>query len=177
MRGVDNSPGVAETLLNIYTATFDPGSRMGSSLQYRPVLFHTVKEALNENPTRAILGFGLGSFREKGLILKMPGIEAHRWYTCDSSWVLFWYETGYVGLFILSVLLFRPAFLALRSFRKFSRSDRYFSLVLFSSLAAFYVVMVSVAIYGWGQNGHMLWTVIALSTAYSMLKRHNLIRF
>lgn len=167
-------PGVAQTLLNIYESTFDPASRMGSSFQYRPALFHTVSESLNENLTRAILGFGLGSFREKGLILELPGIETHRWYTCDSSWVLFWYETGYVGLFILSTLLFRPFLLALRSFRKFSRSDRDLSLALLSSLAAFYVVMISVAIYGWGQNGHMLWTVIGLSTTYTMLKKDKL---
>lgn len=164
-------PGVAETLVNMYEQTFDPTSVMGASFEYRPVLFETVRKTLDESPYRALLGFGLGSFREKGLVLKMPRFAAHRWYTCDSSWILFWYETGYVGALILSTLLLQPAVLTLRSFRNLPRADRYFSLVLLSSLAAFYVVMISVAIYGWGQNGHMLWTVIALSTAYTILKK------
>jgi len=164
-------PGIADTLVNIYTATFDPNSMMGSSFQYRPVLYNTVKETLNDSPVRALLGFGLGSFREKGLVLKMPGIVAHRWYTCDSSWVLFWYETGYVGVLILGTLLLRPAFVALWGLRRLRRSDRYVSLVFLSSLATFYIVMISVAIYGWGQDGHMLWTMIALSTSYTILKK------
>jgi len=167
-------PGIADTLVNMYDATFDPGSRMGSSFLYRPVLFHTVMEMLDDNPLRALLGYGLGSFREKGLIIEMPGVETHRWYTCDSTWILSWYETGYIGLLIFSVLLLRPAFLALRSFRKLPRSDCYFSLVFFSSLTTFYVVMMSVAIYGWGQNGHMLWMVIAISVAYPILKKDEL---
>jgi hypothetical protein len=167
-------PGIVDTLVNMYDATFDPASRMGSSFQYRPVLMRTVMETLNDNPLRAILGFGLGSFREKGLILEMPGIETHRWYTCDSTWILFLYETGYIGVLIVGTLLLRPAFLAFSSFRRLPRSDRYFSLVILSSLATFYVVMISVAIYGWGQNGHMLWIVFAMSIAYTILKKDEL---
>lgn len=163
-------PGVADTLVNMYDATFDPGSRMGSSFQYRPVLLHTVMETLNDNPLRAVLGFGLGSFREKGLIVEMPAVGIYRSYTCDSTWILSWYETGYIGLIVFSALLLRPALLALRSFRMLPKPDRSFSLVLFSSLATFYVVMGSVAIYGWGQNGHMLWMVIAISISYTCLK-------
>ena len=34
--------------------------------------------------------------------------------------------------------------------------------------------MGSVAIYGWGQNGHMLWIVIAMSIAYTILKKDEL---
>lgn len=164
-------PGVADTLWNMYRATLDPASRMGSSFEYRPMLFRTVKQALNENPERAVLGYGLGSFREKGLVIELPGIETHRWYTCDSSWILFTYETGYAGLLIISILLLKPAVMAWRSFRKLPKLDRQFSLALFSSLTAFYVVMISVAIYGWGQNGYMLWTVIAVSVAYEGLKK------
>ena len=106
----------------------------------------------------------------------MPGIDTHRWYTCDSSWILFWYETGYVGLAILTTLLLRPAVLALRSFRRLPRTDRYFALVLLSSMVSFYVVMISVASYGWGQNGLMLWAIIALSVAYGILKKDQLRR-
>lgn len=169
-------PGIAETLVNMYNATFDPSSMMGSSLEYRPVLYRTVRETLSDDPIRAIVGFGLGAFREKGLVLKMPGIPAHRWFTCDSSWVLIWYETGYVGLLILGALLLRPAFLVVRDLRHLRKRDRYVSLVLLSSLTTFYIVMISVAIYGWGQNGHMMWTMIALSITYTRLKKDELRR-
>jgi O-antigen ligase len=169
-------PGIADTLWNMYRGTMDPNSMMGSSFEYRSILLHTVTKTLNENPARAILGFGLGSFREKGLVLEVPGIETRRWYTCDSTWVLFAYETGYVGFLLLGAILLKPAALALRSFRNLPKSNRHFCLVFFSSLAAFYVVMISVAIYGWGQNGYMLWTVIALSFAYPILKKDELRR-
>jgi hypothetical protein len=167
-------PGILETLSNMYTATMDPNTMMGSSFEYRPILFHTVMKALDADPPRAVLGYGLGSFRDKGLILDIPGIETHRWYTCDSTWILFWYETGYVGLLLLAGLLWTPAFGLLHAFRRLPKSDRYFCLVLFSSLVAFYVVMLSVAIYGWGQSGYMLWIMISLSIAYPILKREEL---
>lgn len=167
-------PGITDTLVNMYDATFDPGSRMGSSFQYRPILLRTVLENLNDNPLRAVLGFGLGSFREKGLIVEMPAVGTYRSYTCDSTWILSWYETGYIGLIVFSALLLQPGFLALRSYRKLPRPDRSFSLVIVSSLTTFYVVMGSVAIYGWGQNGHMLWMIIAISIAYTSLKARDL---
>jgi O-antigen ligase len=164
-------PGITETLINMYAATLDSHSMMGSSFEYRPVLLHTVIKTLNENPERAILGYGLGSFREKGLILEIPGIETHRWYTCDSTWILFAYETGYVGFIVLATILVKPAMMALRSSRKLPKADRSFGVVSFSSMAAAYTVMISVAIYGWGQNGYMLWTVISMSIAYTSLKK------
>jgi O-antigen ligase len=164
-------PGITETLINMYAATLDSQSMMGSSFEYRPVLLHTVIKTLNENPGRAILGYGLGSFREKGLILEIPGIETHRWYTCDSTWILFAYETGYVGFIILTIILVKPAMMALRSSRKLPKADRSFGVVIFSSMAAAYTVMISVAIYGWGQSGYMLWTVISMSIAYTSLKK------
>jgi hypothetical protein len=167
-------PGIVETLSNMYTATMDPNTMMGSSFEYRPILFRTVMKALDNDPLRAVIGYGLGSFRDKGLILEIPGIETHRWYTCDSTWILFWYETGYIGLLMLGTLLWAPAFRLLHAFRSFPKSDRYFCLVLFSSLVAFYMVMLSVAIYGWGQAGYMLWIMISLSITYPILKREEL---
>lgn len=168
-------PGITDTLINMYRATMDSHSMMGSSFQYRPVLFHTVTKTLNENPVRAIFGYGLGSFREKGLILEMPGIETHRWYTCDSTWILFAYETGYVGLIVLAIILLKPAVMALRSSRKLQKADRNFGVVAFSSMTAAYIVMISVANYGWGQNGYILWTVISMSIGYVGLKKRLII--
>jgi hypothetical protein len=167
-------PGIGETFLNMYSATFNPESRMGSSFQYRPVLLQTVMSTLNADPLRAIFGYGLGSFREKGLVLEMPGVETHRWYTCDSTWILFWYETGYVGLTFFGALLLKPAFMALRSLRRLHKQDRCLRIAMISSLSAYYVVMMSVATYGWGQNGHMLWILFAMSSAHTLLPRATL---
>jgi hypothetical protein len=159
-------PGIASTIWNMYRATLDPTSKMGYSYQYRPVLLKTVMKTLTEQPSRGVVGFGLGSFREKGLVLVIPGIETHRWYTCDSAWILFAYETGFIGLMIAALLLIKPAFLALRGSRRLPKPDRHFSLICFSSMLSFFFVMLSVAAYGWGQNGHMLWMLIAMTISY-----------
>jgi O-antigen ligase len=162
-------PGIADTLASMYNATFDTHSMMGSSFEYRPVLLHTVTRMLNENPERAIVGYGLGSFREKGLILSVPGIDTHRWYTCDSTWILCAYETGYVGLILLASVLIKPGLMALHSWRRLKKTNRCFTVITFSSLCAVYIVMISVSMYGWGQNGYMLWTVIAITISYIRL--------
>jgi hypothetical protein len=165
-------PGVAATIWNTYLATLNPDTQMGASFEYRPALFHAVTKALNQTPSRALFGFGLGSFREKGLIIVLPKIETHRWYTCDSSWVLFMYETGYVGFIILGALLFRPAFMALRGYWTLSRRDRDLSLTFCCSFVSFFMVMISVAAYGWGQNGYMLWLLVAMTVSYIALKKN-----
>ncbi len=53
--------------------------------------------------------------------------------------------------------------IAWRSYRTLPRPDRYFSAVCFYLLTSFFFVMVSVASYGWGQDGYMLWILIALT--------------
>ena len=117
------------------------------------------------------MGFGLGAFREKGLVIVLPHIEAHRWYTCDSAWLLLAYETGYVGLLLVATLLFKPVSMAIRAYRRLPKSDSYFCIASVSSIVSFCVVMISVAVYGWGQNGNMLWTVIAMMVSYIVLKK------
>lgn len=164
-------PGIAETLWNIYRATMDPTSTMGYSYQYRPILLHTVLHTLNTQPVRALVGFGLGSFREKGLILVIPGIETHRWFTCDSAWILFMYETGYIGFVLVALLLLYPVVLVIRSYRQLTRRARHFCVVCVSSMTSFFFVMLSVAAYAWGQNGHMLWMLIAMTVAYLQIMK------
>ena len=65
-------PGVADTLWNTYLATMSTDTQMGMSFEYRPVLFRTVNKTLRDEPLRGILGFGLGSFRQEGLVLELP---------------------------------------------------------------------------------------------------------
>jgi hypothetical protein len=163
-------PGVAETIGTMFWATLDPNNPIGESYQYRPALLRTVNQSLSDDPVRALFGFGLGSFREKGLVVEMPGIETHRWYTCDSSWIQFAYETGYVGCLILATLLLKPLLIAWNSYRRLPKSDAYFCFTCMCCLFACYFCMGSVSAYGWGQNGYMLWILISCTISYSVQK-------
>lgn len=167
-------PGVKDTIVNTYVATMDGSTQMGMSFAYRPALFRAVTGALNDDPFRALVGFGLGAFRQKGLVIVLPNIETHLWYTCDSAWLLLAYETGYVGLLLIAALLMRPAFMALRAYRTLPKAHRYFCSTCFSSCLSFFIVMISVAAYGWGQNGSMLWVVNAITVSYIILKKREL---
>lgn len=164
-------PGVKDTIVNTYRATMDTNTQMGMSFAYRPALFRAVTKTLNDDPFRALVGFGLNSFRQKGLIIVLPGIDTHIWYTCDSAWLLFAYETGYVGLLLITAILFKPAVMAFNAYRTLPRKYRYFCATCGSSLLSFFIVMISVAAYGWGQNGSMLWIVNAITVSYVILKK------
>ena len=115
-------PGVKDTIWNTYLATMNTNTQMGMSFAYRPALFDAVTKALNDEPFRALVGFGLGAFRQKGLMLILPNIEPHLWYTCDSAWLLLAYETGYVGAILIAALLFKPALMALRGYKTLPRN-------------------------------------------------------
>jgi len=112
-----------------------------------------------------ILGYGLGTFRELGLEIKFLNVT-QRWFTCDNNWAAFLYETGYGGLLIIGALLLSPLLRTLRNYRRLPRPERYFSGVLFINLATFYFLLLSVAGYGWGQQGFMAWILISLSVVY-----------
>jgi ABC-type Mn2+/Zn2+ transport system permease subunit len=81
------------------------------------------------------------------------------------------YETGYVGLLFIGALLMKPAVIALRAYRTLPKPERYFCINCVSCLVSFFVVMISVAAYGWGQNGQMLWVVIAMTVSYVALSK------
>ena len=164
-------PGVTDTIWNTYLATLNTNTGMGMSFAYRPALYRAVTQALMADPLRALLGFGLGAFREKGLIIVLPTIAPHRWFTCDSAWLLLTYETGYAGVALIGLLLARPAVMALRAYRTLPKPERYFCINCFSCLVSCFVVMISVAAYGWGQNGQMLWVVIAMTVSYVALRK------
>jgi hypothetical protein len=56
--------------------------------------------------------------------------------------------------------------MTLRSYKRLPRPERYFSGALVISLATFYFGLLSVAGYGWGQQGFMAWILISLSVVY-----------
>ena len=72
-------------------------------------------------------------------------------------------ETGFVGLCIIISILLKPAWRALRDYRMLPAPDRYLSLMLLVNLLVFYFQMYSVGMYSWGQNGYVLWILIAIT--------------
>jgi hypothetical protein len=161
-------PGVWQTISDLAEATLNPSSVAGQSYQFREAVNKAVKRALAKDPARAALGYGLGTFRELGLEVEHLN-DTRRWITCDDHWTLFMYETGYAGFVLITILLFKPLLMGLRSYLLLPRPARDFSGVVFISLASFYFLLMSVAGYNWGQQGFMAWILIALSVAYPRL--------
>lgn len=165
-------PGIWESMSNLYQATNDPNSPTGTSYIYRHVLSETVKQAVQTDSQRALFGYGLGTFREIGLDIDFMGALS-RSHTCDDNWALFLYETGYGGMLIMTLLLAKPMFLALRGFFSLPKPENYFSAVLFITLLVFNFLMLSVAAYSWGQQGYMNWILISLAVSLPRVVRQN----
>lgn len=166
-------PGVWSTIANLYQSTQSSDNPVGSSYEYRDVLLHTVRAAVAKDTGRMLLGYGLGTFREKGLKITFLG-ETRKWYTCDDNWALFLYETGYGGLIIIGLLLFSALWKTFRQYWILPRSQKYLSAIFFIVLFVFYFLLLSVAGYNWGQQGFMAWIIISLSVAYPRLVRRDL---
>ncbi|WP_446744383.1 O-antigen ligase family protein [Silvibacterium acidisoli] len=159
-------PGIWDTVKGIYDNSFDMNTSTGTSYQYRYALQHAVREKLLETPSRALWGYGLETFYDLQLEGDFLG-KPHLFLSCDSSWAELMIETGFVGLSVMIMLLFRPLWRAFRDSRKLPRPEGELSLLFFVNLVVFYFQMYSVGMYSWGQNGYMLWIVIAMTFAYS----------
>jgi O-antigen ligase len=159
-------PGVWETIRGICVNTLNTESDTGSSYAYRFALQDAALNRLAHSPAaRSVWGFGLESFYDlkiEGPLLGKPWL----FLSCDNSWVELLLETGFVGLFIIVLLLFRPMWTAWRGYIKTPGDERYLMLVFFVNMLIFYFQMYSVAMYSWGQNGYLLWILIALTVAY-----------
>jgi hypothetical protein len=161
-------PGIWDTIEGLYTATTDASSPVGASYLYRDTLNATIKAAVAQDSSRLLLGYGLGTFRELGLEITFLDVT-QRWYTCDNNWADFLYETGYVGLFLISILLAGPLWISFQSYRLLPKPENRFSGVLLISLAGFYFLLMSVAGYSWGQQGDMAWILISIVVCHSQL--------
>jgi O-Antigen ligase len=162
---IASRPGIWQTIEGLYQSTQDSSSPVGTSYEYRHALLVAVGTAVAKDPGRTLLGYGLGTFRELGLEINFLHV-VQRWYTCDNNWAAFLYETGYVGLLIIALLLLQPLFMTLASYRRLPRPEKYFSGVLFIVLAGFYFMLFSVAGYSWGQQGFFAWILISLAVVY-----------
>ncbi|MBM4144258.1 MAG: hypothetical protein FJ225_11805 [Lentisphaerae bacterium] len=159
-------PGVMRSLIGMWTATLSTETRLGRSYSYRYALVRVVMETLAGEPFRQIVGFGQNSFYH----LQLQAWFFDRYYTflsCDSAWVNFAIESGYVGLAGMALLLGAAWWMAWRAYRALPEPGRYTPLVIAVNLATYYFMMVSVAMYEWGQNTHQLWMLIAMAAAYA----------
>ena len=163
-------PGVWKSIDALYQASTDPNQPVGTSYLYRHALTDSIVDAVQKEPGRMLLGYGLGTFRELGLEVDFLG-EKRRWYTCDDNWASFLYETGYVGLVLIGALLLWPLFLALRNYWRLPRPESTLSGVLFICFTGFYFLMLSVAAYSWGQQGYVNWILISMSISLPGIAR------
>jgi O-Antigen ligase len=162
-------PGIWATVVGIYDNSFDMNTSTGTSYEYRYALQHAVTSKLLQTPTRALWGYGLESFYDLQIEDDFLG-KPHLFLSCDSSWAELMIETGFVGLCIIVLILLKPAWRAMRDYQILPAPDRYLSLMLLVNLLIFYFQMYSVGMYSWGQNGYMLWILIALTFAYPLCR-------
>jgi hypothetical protein len=163
-------PGVWDSVSTTYSTTLDPTSVRGEAYEYRYVLREVAQKALGREFKRCIWGYGMESFFDLHLEGELNGRRKLFW-SCDSSWIEFAVETGYIGLFLTASLLLLPAVRAWKCFRIQPSPGRYLSLTFFAWMAIYYFMMISVDLYAWGQNGYMLWIIIALSLAYGRIQQ------
>ena len=155
-------PGVWESINNLYGETLNPDTAQGESYQWRYALYDAGFQHLNSDPGRAMWGYGPESFFYLGWKGEFQG-HTVPFDSCDSSFAALMVETGYVGLLIVVILLFKGAYLTLLNFLRTSSAERHLYLLFFVNLGAFYFMMTNVAIFGWGQQTYMLWLVLAMS--------------
>ena len=161
-------PGVWSTIDGIYESTFGSDAT-GSSYRYRYALQDAATKRLLAAPSaRTVWGYGPESFYDVHLEGSLDG-KPHRFQSCDNAWVEILIETGFVGLIILGTLLLIPLFSSLRQCWVLPKEGRALSLLLFINFVMCYFQMYSVGMYSWGQNGYMLWIMIALTFAHSKL--------
>lgn len=159
-------PGIRESIMSLYGETMDPDSPQGESYQWRYVLYHIAHEQLSQSTQRGLLGFGPESFYYLGLTadVSVDG-EMHtvKVESCDSSMVELMMETGYVGFFLVALILLTAIYSTLRAYFRSSKENANLPLVLLVNLCAFSFLMSNVALFGWGQQSYMLWILLAMA--------------
>jgi len=163
-------PGVWATVRDTFQATFMPDTGLNASYEYRYALWNVATSTLNSHLDRAVWGFGLESFRQLGLRGMFQGDPAHLFLSCDSAWIEFMMETGYVGFLIIALVLGTPALSSMKAYLLSDRPRDALPMVTFSALIANFFMMISVALYAWGQNGYMIWLLIAIAMAHKRLQ-------
>jgi O-Antigen ligase len=153
-------PGVWDSVAGIYYNSLDSNTVLYASYQYRYALRDAAIAALSRDSGRALWGYGPESFYSLHLRGVFGGKE-HVFLSCDSAWIAAMLETGYLGLLLFAGMLLIPLLKSFYDYCKLPRRDCYLSLFFFTNFLMYYFLMASVAMYSWGQNGYMLWIIIA----------------
>ena len=165
-------PGVWMTIANLYTSTYDRSSPVALSYEYRSHLWRESTAQLAAHPERALWGFGRGTFYSLNLTSQWDDGKVRPLLSCDSAWIEILMDTGWAGLAITAALLLKPLRLVAQSWRRAPRPMRDRLLLLMVLLAAYYLEMLSVAIYSsWCQNVYTLWMFLGLATSSVRLLR------
>lgn len=164
-------PGVYDTIKDLYDETYDPNNPVGTSYEYRYALKDVSVAALSHDAGRKLWGFGMESFYYLQLEGPFMGKEGHKFESCDSAWIETMVETGYVGLGILLALMGSALIRTFRGILVLPKPDCYLQWIFTVALIQYFFLMMSVAIYGWGQNGYMLWMIIAMALSYPQVVR------
>ncbi len=161
-------PGMRDSISSLYGATLDPESPQGESYQWRYVLYHIATRELSKDFGRSLWGYGPESFYYLGLTTDfMIEGEMHtvKVESCDSAVVELMMDTGYVGFFLVVVLLGTGVVVGVRRYMASTEGNESAYLVLVANILAFCFLMTNVELFGWGQQSYMLWIVLALTMA------------
>ena len=144
-------PGIWGTVKGIYDNSFDMNTSTGTSYQYRYALQHAVTERLLRDPARAMWGYGLESFYDLRIEGDFLG-QSHLFLSCDDAWAEIMIETGFVGLFIIALIMLAAGLRAWQEYRQKDAAGSALGLVLFVNLVIFCFQMYSVGMYSWGRT-------------------------
>jgi hypothetical protein len=161
-------PGVWTSVTNLYSLTLNAESAQGQSYQWRYALYDIAFQHLNTDWRRALVGYGPESFFYLGWRGEFQGYFVP-FESCDSSVAALMIETGYVGLFLVGLLLLKSVIIGYQYSRKTKRPDNLLCMALVTSILSFCFMMTNVAIFGWGQQSYMLWIILALTVTYPRL--------
>ena len=161
-------PGVFSSIENLYGETLDPDTAQGGSYQWRYALYDIAFRHLNNDMGRALWGYGPESFFYLGWKGEFQGAVVP-FESCDSSVAALMIETGYIGLFIVVLVLARAALSAYRHYRQMEGPGKMLCLVVLVNIASFSFLMTNVAIFGWGQQSYLIWILLAVAMTYPRL--------
>jgi hypothetical protein len=164
-------PGVYETIKGQYIATVNPDSAMHGDYEGRYDLVRFAYKAINKNIGRMIWGYGSGSWDSMGFQDVWEDGSVHAVVSVDSDVAGFLEAYGYVGTFILFLMLIKPTVMALKYSQVAHQPENLLCLSLLGGMLAFLFMTTNVAIYDWGQQGFWMFILMGLAMTYPKWSR------
>ena len=166
-------PGVQQSLLERYYATFDKDTLKGQSYEYRWILWHVAASEISKSPERLLFGYG-GLSTEQMDLSRYFEKEAggNTYLTGFTSWdnqlACDLIELGFCG-FLLEMVLFATALYKLIAiYRRSAPADRNFVLAFFSASAIYVYALSNVYIFS-PQLKCLFWALVACGLRFGEL--------